>query len=86
MIVKMHLETSGANLEKRTGSVTFKKGTNCFQLINFSHSKCPEIAFMKNKTWIKYIRNKFYEQGKYISSFWAALSRTSRKYVLSIYF
>ena len=50
IIVKIHLETSGANLEKRTGSVTFKKGTNCFPLINFSHSKCSEIAFMENKT------------------------------------
>ena len=50
VIVKIHLETSGVILEKRTGSVTFKKGTKCFQLINFSHSKCSEIAFMENKT------------------------------------
>ena len=50
MIVKIHLETSGAILEKRTGSVTFKKGTKCFQLINFSHSKCSQIAFTENKT------------------------------------
>ena len=31
--------------KKRAESHTFKKGTKCFQLINFSHSKCSEIAF-----------------------------------------
>ena len=50
MIIKIHLETSGAILENTTGSVTFKKDTKYFRLINFSHSKCSEIAFMENKT------------------------------------
>ena len=53
IIVKIHLETSGAILEKRAWSHTFKKDTRCFQLINLSHSKCLEIAFSKLSWRIK---------------------------------
>ena len=57
MIVKIHLETSGATLETRTWPNTFKKGTKCFQLINFSHSKSSKIAFSKLSWRIKFIQN-----------------------------
>ena len=53
MIVKIHLETSGATLETRAWSDTLKKGTKCFQLINFSHFKCSKIAFSKLSWRIK---------------------------------
>ena len=53
MIVKIHLKTLGAIRRKKGRNRYIQKGSKCFQLINFSHSKSSEIAFSKLSWRIK---------------------------------
>ena len=47
MVVKIHLKTLGAIRNKKERVRYIQKGSKCFQLIDFSHSKSSEIAFSK---------------------------------------